>query len=284
VGNSIYNVVAEKLGDNKFEVQLQHTKNAVGDKVRYRSTLVRKEEVDDITDSKIAQQYGVVNKLPKAILTTVKIGTVIMTDGVDAYQAWRNGEYFEAAYHGVRCGTKVTLSVISVAWKNSPLLKTVQITKFAKFNVTEAVVSGIEVAYHVINAVRADTWIERSQAVEKAVAAAIDGAIGCVEPYGAAITLSWDASVWATNKVCDKFGIGESSAISRSATSSIGAALVFLFKDLSPFGIPTEIANDAYATAKGIVEEKVTYNNTYLNERNRDDPRWVFIPPGKPGN
>ncbi|MBN1917845.1 MAG: hypothetical protein JW889_08050 [Verrucomicrobia bacterium] len=282
VGNSIYNVVAEKLGDNTFEVQLQHTQNAVGDKLRYRTTLVRKEEVDDITDSKIAQQYGVVNKLPKAILTTVKIGTVLMTDGVDAYQAWHNGEYFEACYHGVRGGAKITLSVISVAWKNSPLLKTVQITKFAKFNVTEAVVAGIEVTYHVINAVRADTWLERSQAVEKAVAATIDGAIGCIEPYGAAITLSWDASVWATNKVCDKFGFGESTAISREATSSIGAALVFLFEDLSPFGIPTVMANDAYTTAKDLAEEKVRDTNTYLDDRNRDDPRWVFVPPDAP--
>jgi hypothetical protein len=207
---------------------------------------------------------------------------VLMTDGVDAYQAWHNGEYFEACYHGVRGGTKITLSIISVAWKNSPLLKTVQLTKFAKFNVTEAVVSGIEVTYHVINAVRADTWLERSQAVEKAVAATIDGAIGCVEPYGAAITLSWDASVYATNKVCDRLGIGESTAISRSATSSIGAALVFLFEDLSPFGIPTVMANDAYTTAKDLAEEKVRNTNTYLDERNRDDPRWIFIPPDAP--
>ncbi len=282
VGNSVYNVVAEKLGEGTFEVQLQHTKAAVGNKVRYRTTLVAKEQVDDITDSKIAQQYGVVNKLPTAVLATVKIGTVLMTDGVDCYQAWRNGDYFEAGYHGVRCGAKVGLTVISVAWKNSPLLKTIQITKFAKFNVTEAVVSGIEVAYHVINAVRADSWLERSQAVEKAVAATIDGAIGCVEPYGAAITLSWDASVWATNKVCDKFGIGESSSLSQSATSSIGAALVFLFQDLSPFGIPTPHANSAYTTAKELVEEKVRFNNTWLDERNRDDPRWVFIPPNPP--
>jgi len=282
VGNSIYNVVAEKLGEDTFEVQLQHTTAAVGNKVRGRTTLVRKEQVDDITDSKIATQYGVVNKLPTALLATAKIGTALMTDGVDCYQAFRTGDYFEAGYHGVRCGSRVTLAVVSVAWKNSPLLKTIQITKFAKFNVTEAVVSGIEVAYHVINAVRADSWLERSQAVEKAVAAAIDGAIGCVEPYGAAITLSWDASVWATNKICDKFGIGESTELSQSATSSIGSAAVFLFKDLSPFTIPTQHANNAYTRAKKIVEKKVSTNNSFFDERNRDDPRWVFVPPDPP--
>ena len=283
-GSSVYNVVAEKLADGKFGVQLTQTKDAVAN-VRCRTAIVRTEPpVDDITKSKIAQQYGVVNKIPTVILAGAKIGTAVMTDGIDAYQAFRAGDYWEAGFYGVRCGANVTLAVCTVAFKNSPLLKTIQVTKFAKVNVAAAVISGIEVGYDVFRAVRADSWLERSQYTEKAFAAAIDGAIACVEPYGAAITLSWQASVWATNKVCDKFGIGESTSVSRAATRSIGAAIVFVFKDLSPFNIPTEYANDAYTRVKDLVEGKVTNTNKYLDDRNRDEPRWIFIPPDAPTN
>lgn len=285
-----HNVAVTKLPNGQLEVALQRramfsAKRSGGQIVstRYYVKTVRTEQVDDLADSKIAAEYGVVNKIPTGLIVGAKIGATLMTDGVELYKAVRHRDGLDIVYYGAR-GTGNVLAALgsaSVKWKNTRLFKGVQLTKTARFNTVAAVIASIDVGYNLFKTATADTWLGRAAYSEKAAAAVVDGVIGCIEPYGAAATIGWQIGTFAGDKICDKFGWGESTELSRSVTSSIGSAVVFLFQEASLLGVPTAHANDAGMHVQNKLAEEVADYNAYLDERNLEAVRQVFIPPDK---
>jgi len=283
-----HNVAVTKLASGKIEVALQRramfSAKRSGGKIvstRYYVKTVKTEQVDDLAESKIATQYGVVNKIPTQLIVGAKIGATLMTDGVELYKAIQRGDGVDIVYYGTR-GTANVLAALgsaSIKWKNTSLFKGIQLTKTAKFNTVAAVVATIDVGYNVFKMATADTWLGRAAYAEKTSAAVVDGVIGCIEPYGAAVTIGWQVGVFAGEKICDKLGWGESTELSRSVTGSIGSMAVFLFEEFSLTGIPTAHANDAGTRVQNKLSKQVQDHNAYLNERNRQDPRQLFIAP-----
>ena len=201
-----------------------------------RSTKVDREPpISDITKSRILQKYNMANKIAPVLTAGIAVGAIAMTDGVDLYYSIQKGDGMEIAYYGARTALGVGFVAGSAKWGDKAFFKGLKIGKFGKFNIAGAVIAGLDVSYNIYKIATADSWLEQLEYAEKAEAALIDGVIGCIEPYGIAAHIGWQVGVFATNKLCDKFGIGESSAISESATSSIGAAVVFLSEEHGRF-------------------------------------------------
>ena len=279
------NVEVEKLKNGNYQVSSYeaHTftfkKGAPEGPKQVIKKKIKTEEVDDLSDSKIAQKNNLAFKIPPETIAAAKIGAILMTDGVDLYQAIRKGDGIDIAYYGARTAGGVGFTLASLKWSDKAFFKGFQLVKGVKINAVAAVISGIDVIYNITKAATANTWIERAEYLEKMNAAVVDGVIGCIEPYGMAITIGWQVGVFATNKLCDKFGIGESSEISKSATSSIGAAYSFLSKHWTLTEIPSSIAKDAFKKTVEKGYEKVNDMNKYFDERNSEEPRRIFIAP-----
>jgi hypothetical protein len=281
------NVVVEKLSNGKIDVSVQevHTftfkKGSTTDPVPEQVIIkkIKHDEVDDIADSDIAAEHKLVTKLPEKAMLGLEVGVILITDGVDLIKAIQKGDGVDIAYYGAKTGGNVGFAIAKFAFKDTAFFQGFKMTKYSKFSATAAIMAVVDVSYNFYKAATADSWLERAEYTEKTAAAVIDGVVGCIEPYGAAIEIGWQIGTFAGNKLCDKFGWGESNAISESATSSLGAAIVFLYEDWSLGEIPSAISKDAYRTTVEKGYKQASDMNEFFDKRNTDDPRWIFIPP-----
>ncbi|VVB54594.1 Uncharacterised protein [uncultured archaeon] len=200
-------------------------------------------------------------------MTGVNIGAVLVTDGKDAFIAYRQGDTVTGSYYTVRGGLGIAKEIF-----NDKVLGTVGKTSVKAGPVLQATIGVLDVSYNIGKAITSDDKFVRQYYTETAVAAGIDAAIGLIPVYGSAITGAWSVTYYGMKGIYGALGIpwGQFTNLA----SSPGSAIVFLVEFKSGVIVPSAFATDGLSSAYEDVAEILEFYRTYHPEENH-----MFVPP-----
>jgi hypothetical protein len=206
-----------------------------------KSTTAQVSSIDDLME--LEEEVGELakarySKATKA-LKAASVGSVLVTDGVQAALAFKEGDEIK----GTLYATKTTLGVlkeVSTIEKLSAKSGTLKALGSAKGQAALTIAIGtVQVGINLYESTQTSDEIVKLRCYEGASAAAIDTGISLIPYYGQVIEGSWTLAIIIYSPFITKEWVKE-------VCSSPGTAITFLFEYFATTEIPSQIAEDAY--------------------------------------
>jgi len=195
------------------------------------------------------------------------VGAVIVTDGVDAFLAFKEGDEIK----GIKASVKVVGSLAATGAEKIVVAKLGE-QAGAKVGPIATAATGMVIAgIDIYQATQADNPFDERKHLEAASATLIDTAVA-IMPYGWVVDPSWKAAVMVysyfmpnrlAEKVCSSFGTGTTFVIEYFAGD-----------------VPTALSEEATLWVGEVIQEDIVDYQNDLATSGESDKFYVYFPPG----
>jgi len=189
------------------------------------------EELGELADAK----YG---KAMEA-MTVASIGVVLVTDGVEAWTAYREGDAIKCTLYTTKAGLGV-LKEVSTIEKVAARSEAMECLGSAKGQAALTIAIGaIEIGLNLYESTQTSDEIVKLRCYEGAAAAGVDTGISLIPVYGQIIEGAWTGAMTVFSGFLTE-------QWKKDVCESPGSAITFLFEYFATDEIPSGIAEDAY--------------------------------------